>query len=760
VRSMTVGRKLFVAFLGISILVLAATQIATQIIARNAMLDGAIDRLDGVRAAKQAEIGRYFASIRDQVLTFAEDRMVIDAMRQLPEMRSRFLEQNEIGADDLVRMRAHVTRYYREDFNNEFRSRNDGRDSEWRRFADIGDTAIALQYHYISANPHPLGEKDALDRAEDASAYSDLHELIHPIVRSYLNKFGYYDIFLVDADTGHIVYSVFKELDYQTSLLDGPYADTHFGEAFQRARTLPAGGQYAFVDFMPYAPSYQAAASFIATPIFDGEERVGVAIFQMPVDRINAVVHSREGLGETGETYLVGRHADGRPSLRSSRIDREGRQTAAPGSAIEVPWVRELFATGAAQGVAELDAQRLILSVAPMEVLGLTWGMVVTQSYEEALAGLVRMQQSLIALVLITLAVTILLAAWVGRLITRPIVRVADMLKDISEGGGDLTQRLTVVSGDEIGRLAESFNMFVGKLQGIIGRITGNADTVAAAATELSVVSAGTLQSVELMSERASGVATAAEESSVNTADVAAGMESAAHHLTSVAGATEEMSATIGEVASSSERARAISARAGEQAALVSATMQQLGVAAQEIGQVTETITDISSQTNLLALNATIEAARAGAAGKGFAVVASEIKDLAQQTAAATEDIKSRINGVQQSAGGAIDDITKITAVIGEIGELIAGIATAIEEQAAVTRDVAGNIARTSAGVGETNERVGQIASVSRSIAEDIAGLNHSLGDIRDSGSQVQASAAELSRMAEQLKDLVGQFKV
>jgi len=313
---------------------------------------------------------------------------------------------------------------------------------------------------------------------------------------------------------------------------------------------------------------------------------------------------------------------------------------------------------------------------------------------------------------------------------------------------------------DELGDLARAFQTLVHSTRELLRNMTGGVQTVAAAATELSAVSAQTTQNVQTMSGKTATVAAAAEESSANTTSVATAMEQASANLSSVASATEEMSATIGEISANSERARSISADAGTQAASVSSLMQQLGQAAQEIGKVTEVITDISSQTNLLALNATIEAARAGAAGKGFAVVANEIKELAKQTAAATEDIKGKIGGVQNSAGSAISDIQKITAVIAEVGHLVAGIATAIEEQAAVTRDVAGNIAQASAGVQEANERVAQTASVSRSMAQDIAGVDAASGDIRAGGEQVQASAAELSQLAEQLKSLVGQFQV
>ena len=235
-------------------------------------------------------------------------------------------------------------------------------------------------------------------------------------------------------------------------------------------------------------------------------------------------------------------------------------------------------------------------------------------------------------------------------------------------------------------------------------------------------------------------------------------MEQATSNLSSVASATEQLSATIGEIASNSEKARAISSDATDQARAVSSMMKELGRAAQEIGQVTETITSISAQTNLLALNATIEAARAGAAGKGFAVVANEIKELAQQTASATEDIKGKIASIQASTGGTIEDIEKIAEVINQVGEIVSTIAAAIEEQAVVTKDVASNIAEASTGVRDSNERIAQTATVSQSIASDIALVNDTIGEIGTSGGHVQSSAVELSNLAEQLRSLVGQI--
>jgi methyl-accepting chemotaxis protein len=152
--------------------------------------------------------------------------------------------------------------------------------------------------------------------------------------------------------------------------------------------------------------------------------------------------------------------------------------------------------------------------------------------------------------------------------------------------------------------------------------------------------------------------------------------------------------------------------------------------------------------------------ARAGAAGKGFAVVANEIKELAQQTAAATEDIKSKISGIQASTGGAMGDIEKIAHVIKEVGEIVASIAAAIEEQSTVTRDVASNIAQASTGVKDANERVSQTAGVSQSIAKDIANVNSTVTNLVSGAEQVRAGASELTGLAGQLKERMSQFKI
>lgn len=356
--------------------------------------------------------------------------------------------------------------------------------------------------------------------------------------------------------------------------------------------------------------------------------------------------------------------------------------------------------------------------------------------------------------------VTLVLAFIIIMSIVKPIRSTVNMLKDISEGEGDLTRRLDDSRNDETGEMSRWFNLFIKKIKNIVIDITQSFQGLASASTELMAISEQTSSSVKMMAEQASSVAADAETTGMNTHAVSMTMVETSSSLNSVAAATEEMSATIGEVAANAERARVVGEQASKRAAEITRLMETLGQAAKEIGQVTETITEISSQTNLLALNATIEAARAGEAGKGFAVVANEIKALALQTAGATEDIKSKISGVQGSASNAVKDMVKVNNVIQEMETIISSIAAAIEEQATVTRDLSDNIARASAGVQDSAERMSETDEASNAISKKISELSMALADLKEGGEQVHSSASEMSILAEKLQYLVGQFKI
>ncbi len=312
--------------------------------------------------------------------------------------------------------------------------------------------------------------------------------------------------------------------------------------------------------------------------------------------------------------------------------------------------------------------------------------------------------------------------------------------------------------GDEIGTLARAMQTMTVALRKMVNEIIGGVKVLSSSSTVLMVTSTEMTSGSRNASDKAHSVSAAAEQMSSNITSVAAGMEQTTVNLSHVTTATEQMTSTIGEIAQNSAKARLITDEATRQAARITEQIHQLGVAAREIGKVTETITEISSQTNLLALNATIEAARAGSAGKGFAVVATEIKALAQQTAAATEDIKARIAGVQSATVGGIAEIEKISQVILDVSAIVASIAAAIEQQSAATKDIARNIAEAAVGVNDANTRVSETSHVSREIAQDIVIVDRAAGEMATGSDHVRVSAGELSEVAEALRLSVAFF--
>jgi methyl-accepting chemotaxis protein len=361
-----------------------------------------------------------------------------------------------------------------------------------------------------------------------------------------------------------------------------------------------------------------------------------------------------------------------------------------------------------------------------------------------------------IVCILVLLPITVIFS----NSMTKPIIKVVTGLKDVAEGEGDLTARLDIKNKDEVGDLSHWFNTFVDNLQRMIRNIAGNAETLHRSSSELSNLSERMSENSGEMSVKANSVAASSEEMSANMNSVAAAMEEASTNVGMVATSAEEMTATINEIARNSEKAQTITSEAVSRAQDASAKVDELGNAAKEIGKVTEAITEISAQTNLLALNATIEAARAGEAGKGFSVVANEIKELARQTAEATQEIKGQISGIQTSTSGTVSEIEEILKVINDVNEIVATIATAVGEQSLTTKEIAKNISQASKGIQEVNENVAQSSSVSTEIAKEITDVNQAAGEMSNSSSQMNLSTSELSKLAEELKALVSRFKV
>lgn len=347
-------------------------------------------------------------------------------------------------------------------------------------------------------------------------------------------------------------------------------------------------------------------------------------------------------------------------------------------------------------------------------------------------------------------------------LVVFSIVKRLDKVKNFATqlGTGDFTIVSGFKSQDELGLIGKALDDMTANLRQMILAINDNAGDLNMSSGELYDISNQMTKGADEVLGRSNTVAVAAEEMSANMNSVAAAVEETSTNVGIMATAAEEMTSTINEIAKSTEKAREITHAAVDQSNKASARVDKLGKAAQDIGKVTEAITEISEQTNLLALNATIEAARAGEAGKGFAVVANEIKELAKQTADATQQIKGKIDGIQSTTSETVTEIGQIAQVVNDVNEIVSGIASAVEEQSVTTGEIANNVSQASEGIAEVTENVAQSSTVAGEVAQDIAKVNQEAGEMSNGSSQVNMSAEKLNKLAEQLNKMVGRFKV
>ncbi len=397
------------------------------------------------------------------------------------------------------------------------------------------------------------------------------------------------------------------------------------------------------------------------------------------------------------------------------------------------------------------------------------WGWIIgTGIYLEDTASAIAGQQKQINAVIlrqqiILLAITgfILLSIstmviWLARRLVAPILKSVAFVEAMAQG--DLTQKLDIAQTDEVGRLSQGLNHLSASLGKAIREIGNGTTTLIASSAELGVVSEQMNQNAARTSDKAGNVAESAEKMSSNMTSIAATIAQTAGNVDTVAAAVEQMNTTVSEIARSSEKARTITAQAVSQTQSASAKVDDLGTAAADIGKVTEAITEISEQTNLLALNATIEAARAGEAGKGFAVVANDIKELAGQTAKATQEIKTKISGIQTSTAQTVKQIKQIFEISNAVNDIVTSIASSVEEQSASTLEIAGNACQTHLGIQEVNSNVAQISLVTQEVSKDIAEVDFAASEMASSSSQVSYNSRELQKLSDRLTRIVGQF--
>ncbi len=354
----------------------------------------------------------------------------------------------------------------------------------------------------------------------------------------------------------------------------------------------------------------------------------------------------------------------------------------------------------------------------------------------------------------------VIMAIVVSRSVVAPIRRTIETLKNIATGDGDLTRRLSEDTRDDLGELSHWFNTFVSRIECVVKQISGGASTLNLASNSVvrnaDGVSVGAAQS----KCQATVVSSAAEEMSINMENVAQSTARMSSKLASVSGSVSAMMATITQIAGSADESANVADEAAKAVQQSHHQIGEMGTATEKIGEIVKVIQEIAEQTNLLALNATIEAARAGESGKGFAVVASEVKELAKQTAIATEDIRNQICDVQRQTHTAVASMDSINEIIGRVNDLNRLIAASVDEQTRTTSGITADVAEAAAMASQVATQIAETSLASREITENITEVDSILSDTATGAKESLEAGEGLRQLANEMLSLVAQFKV
>ncbi|EBA14687.1 methyl-accepting chemotaxis protein [Roseobacter sp. SK209-2-6] len=620
------------------------------------------------------------------------------------------------------------------------------------------DAAATVRQTYMDDNPHPLGERHILDRGKKTIPYNIHHAKFHPSFRTLLVAKGYYDAFLVNM-SGDVIYSVYKEDDYGTNLLKGPYQDTDLANMFRDSLEVEAG-KVIFSDIAPYAPSNYAPAAFVATKVVAASgQTVGVLILQVPVDLINSIMNDDKGIGETVEVFLAG------PNLRARSNSRfeEGHDVLdqLPASL----YLQEALADNSSfyPDTLGLRGQPVAAYAERTATFGTNWVIGIEQDRSELLAPVVRDRNLLLLASLVGAAIMSVVGWLFARSITNPLDRICRSMESVSSGNLDADVP-EAVRGDEIGKIGQTLVSMQEDLQ-----LAREAEEIRAEQQQQQQVvvenlSAGLLrlskgdfsqpidqafsgeheklrsnfnQTIETLSgtvsqviEASSSIRSGASEISQASEDLSHRTESQAATLEETAAALDELTASVKSAADGARRventmeeARQEAENSGEVVQSAVTAMTEIEQSSSSIAQIISVIDDIAFQTNLLALNAGVEAARAGEAGKGFAVVASEVRALAQRSSDAAMEIKTLIGDSSKQVERGVD-------LVGKAGDALHNIVERVSHISKLITGIAEGAVEQSTGLGEINTGVTQLDQVTQqnaAMVEEATAAGHTL---------------------------------
>jgi class 3 adenylate cyclase len=474
---LSIQSKMILLLLAVSLGSIAVMSWVGYRSAREALMQSARDRLQGVRVAKTTTLKAMLESLRDQVVSISDSKAVIEGMRAFRAAH------RELGAAQLApEESAKLDAFYREYFVPELDKNVEGTPVP-EQYLPTRPSERYLQYHYTVANPHAYGEKQNLNEVPgDATAYGQAHADLHKFFARAVKIFGFQDMMLVDADTLDIIYSYEKTSELGTNLENGPYANTLLGSKVRAMRQQKDRDDFKIVDFEPYRPNFGRPMGFAISPIFDGAQMTGMLVLQFPIDTFNKVLTGdfqwkEEGMGESGETYLVGPDGTMRSRSRFMVEDPEGfiaslRRSSVPSSVVDQIErqgnVLCVLPVGSAAAGAALNGQsgimettdyrgeKVLSAYGPLELDSLRWGVLAEMDMSEVEAPVRAFARRVVISAAALAGIVTLVALIVAQLLTQPLRRLADGARRL--GAGETEVRVDVKSQDEFGELAAVFN--------------------------------------------------------------------------------------------------------------------------------------------------------------------------------------------------------------------------------------------------------------------------------------------------------------
>lgn len=559
----------------------------------------------------------------------------------------------------------------------------------------------------------------------ESKLYTDIWREYGSYFETFNKEYGYYDLFIIDGDYGHVMYTVAKESDLGANLSQGSLKESHLASLWRKVKQRKA---VVMEDFQPYGPSNDEPASFVGAPLFiDGTFKAVVAL-QIPIDKINHIMMERAGMGESGESYVVGAeylmrsdsYLDAKRVQETGGIPKFSAVASFKGNNKVTTKATEEAIAGreGLEIIIDNSGNPVLSAYSPIDIMGNRWAIMAEIDKAEAFRPIKRQNIFAMTVVILCLVIAFFISYYVSHNLVKPIQKVASNLKEISQGGGDLTLRLEVQSKDEIGQLSLYFNQFIEKLHSIIFEIKTSTENTAASSEELSA---------------------ATQQISIDAQDQTCSIDEIDESVQSMSHLIKDISDSVNNTNAVAQENRAIAEGGKEIVTQSMESMEAISKSAVEIHKIINVIDQISNQTNLLAVNAAIEAASAGEHGLGFAVVAEEVGRLAERSSHALKEITDLIGESSKNITTGVELSKRVSQ---SFNDIIVSIGKSSEEMDEITAKVLEGAKATE----EVNKAIGEINRVSTNNAA--------------TSEEIAATSGDMSAQAQRLQEIVGLFKL